>query len=540
MATFVITGKDGARYKVTAPDEATARAEFAKQQQAPVSTPEDVARSAGSGLRSGTEMLLGMPGDVNQMTQSVAGRVARALFGEQGAKTAASWVPKGLRSEGITTPDIQASSEKLIGPAYQPQTRPGRYTKSIAEQAPTAVVGPGGRLAKIAQALFAGAGAEGAGELAEGSGYEPLARAAGGLAGGLAGGRVPSPAPTGRELARQANVATLDREGVPLTAGQRTGSERVQYIESELGGGAYSSAMDTQRDAFTDATMRRLGEPGGNALPEDLVRARNRIGGEFDRLAAQTAIPFDQQLQTDLLNSAVDYQEIAPQVAPAVENLMNRMAQMSAENGGVLAGPNYQEMATKLRELGESADVPTGQALTAFRNALDDAVERNLGGPELEQWRDARRQYANLMTVERSMTGAGVEAATGQISPMRLRSAISGGGQGPAAIAEGRSTLTDLANAGTGVTKGLPQSGTAPRSAARAIPAAAAGGLAGWASGDPFTALAAAAGGAAVPEIVGYGVMSPFGQSVLTGPSADQRALLASLLAARQGGMGGR
>lgn len=543
MPEFIVTAPDGRKFRVTGENAEGARAAVEQQvaaQQQP-SVPEDVAKSGGAGLRSGTEMLLGMPGDVNQMTQSLAGRVSRALLGDKMTDDIKNWVPTGLRSEGITTPQVQEASTGLLGPNYEPKTRPGRYTKSIAEQVPTAVAGPGGRLAKIAQTLFGGVGAEAGGELAEGTGYEPLARAAGGLAGGLAGQRVPSPGPTGRQLAHDANVATLEREGVPLTAAQRTGSTSGKYIESELGGSAFEDAMDVQRDAFTGATMRRLGEPGGTALPEDLLRARERIGGEFDRLSANTAVPFDQQLQNDLLNTAVDYQEIAPQVAPAVESLMNRMGQMSAQNGGMLAGDNYKEMVTRLRELGASADVPQGQAFEAFRNALDDAVERSLTGPALAEWQNARRQYANLMTVERSMTGAGVEAASGMVAPTRLRTAITGGGNGPAAISEGRSTLTDLANAGVGTIKDMPQSGTGPRVAARAIPATIGAGLAGAAAGDPYSALLSAGLGAYVgPQLMGKAIMSPFGQSVLTGPSADQRALLASLLAARQGGMGGQ
>lgn len=545
MPEFIITAPDGKKYRVTGATAEGAKEAIKKrtQQQEP-SVAADVARSIPAGLRSGTEMLMGLPGDVNEMTQSVAGRVARALFGDQRTEDVKNWVPSGLRSEGFTTSTVKEGSEQMFGPTYQSKTTPGRYTKSVFEQVPTAVVGPGGRVAKAMQALLGGVGAEAGGELAEGSDYEAAARAAGGLAGGLAGTRFAArPMPNSRDLAYETNVATLEREGVPMTAGQQTGSKRAQYIESELGGGAFDALIDRQRSVFTDATMRRLGEEGGAALPEDLARTRGRIGGEFDRLSASTAVPFDQQLQNELLNTAVDYQDVAPQVAPAVEGLMNRMGQMAAQNGGMLAGDNYKEMVTRLRELSASADVPQGQAFDAFREALDSAVERNLQGPALDEWRTARRQYANLMTVERAMTGAGAEAATGQIAPTRLRTAITGGGNGPAAIAEGRSTLTDLANAGVGVSKDLPQSGTAPRLAARAIPAAiGAAGTAGMTGGEPFSAaLMAALGGVAGPELLGRAVMSGPGQAMLRArlPGHDERALLASILASRQGGMGG-
>ena len=415
MPPYEVTGPDGKKYRVTGNGSADeALAEVRRRFEQP-SVAEDVAKSGGAGLRSGTEALLGLPGEVNQMTQRGMGAIARKLFGDQALKDLAARMPEGLKSEGFTTEDVRSGVESFAGPNYEPKTRAGRYTKSITEQAPLAVIGPGGRLAKIAQALFAGAGGEFAAEQAEGTGYEDLARAAGNTVGALAGARVPSPAPSAREAARIAGVETLEREGVPLTAGQRSGSTIGRYVESELGGRQFDDLLDRQRSVFTDAAMRRLGEQGGAALPEDLARARARIGGEFDRLSGATAVPFDQQLQNDLLSSAVDYQEVAPQVAPVVENLMNRMGQMAARNGGVLGGENYKELTTRLRELSASADVPTSQALNAFREALDSGVERTLTGPALAEWQAARRQYANLMTVERAMTGGGEEAALGLV-----------------------------------------------------------------------------------------------------------------------------
>lgn len=513
---------------------ATQLAKSIKAIQEP-SVASDVAQTIPAALRRGTEMLAGLPGDVNAMTQSAAGRVSRALFGDKATEQIKQYVPTGLRSEGVTTPDIQKTTNQFMGPGYESKTRPGRYTGAVVEQLPGMVIGPGGKMAKIAAAVLGGVGGEAAGEL---SGNNPWAKAGGSMIGALAGGRVPGPAQTTREAAQAANVAALQRERVPLTAGQQTGSTAKKYIESELGGSAFDSALDRQRTAFTDAAMRRLGEAGGAALPEDLARARARIGGEFDRLAENTLVPFDPQLQTAITDIGARYEQIAPMQAPAVRQLFNSMIDKAHLNNGMLTGEQYKEMSTTLRSLSEGADPAAQEALNGFRDALDSAVERNLRGADLEEWQRARRQYANLMTVERAMTGGGVEAASGQVAPTRLRSAISGGGQGPAAIAEGRSNMTDLANAGVGVMKDMPQSGTAPRLAARAIPAAAAAVGAGMTTGDPFSVLGASLAGFAAPEIIGNTLMSPFGQSALRGPTESQRRQLAALLSARLGGAG--
>lgn len=513
--------------------------EAEKARRSPTTT-NDVLRSIPSALRSGTEMLLGMPGDVNELTQRAASRVSRALFGDQITDQIREQVPTGLRSEGITTPQIMEAGDEVFGPHYESKTTPGRYVHSIVEQVPGAVFGPGRWLTKGLMAFLGGMGGEAAGEMAEGTGYEELARAGGSFVGSIAGGRAMRPGQTTREAAREANVATLDREGVPMTAGQRTGSPRIQYIESELGGAAFDRAIDRQRSVFTDATLRRIGEAGGPALPEDLRRARLRIGGEFERLAAGSSVPFDQQLQTALTDAGALYEQVQPLQAPAVWNMFNNLIEKASLNGGMLRGDQYQAAVTQLRELAGASDATTQGALDAFISALDDAVERSLTGAPLFEWRNARRQYANLLTVERAMTGGGVEPATGMVSPVRLRSAISGGGNGPATIAEGRSNLTDLANAGVSVTKDLPQSGTAPRTAARVLPATVAGVGTGYLTGDLSASLGAAGAAYALPELVGETVMSRPVQSLLRGLQEDERAMLSALLAARLGAGGGQ
>lgn len=533
MGTFIVTGPDGKRYKVTGDGTADEALKQVQQQAAPPSVAGDIMSTIPGALRRGTEMLVGMPGDVNNLTQSVAGKVSRALFGDKATETMKSYVPQGLQSEGVTTGDVQKQTDQIIGPSYQPQTRPGRYVGAITEQAPGMVLGPGTKLAKVMMSALSGAGGEFVGEHTD----NPWAKTAAQVAGTLIGGRLPGAAveQTARSAARDANIATLDREGIPMTAGQRGGSKAAQYMETELGGSKYGDFIDRQKSGFTDATMRRLGEPGGSALPEDIARARANIGGRFDQLAATTLTPFDPILQNRLLNTAIDYRETAPQVVPAVEGMMNRMGEMAATNGGQLTGQNYQELTTRLRELADKGDAPTANALDAFRSTLDDAVERTLSGDQLDQWRQARQQWANLNTVRRSMTGAGVEAASGQIDPGRLRSAISGGGNEASTIAEGRSNLTDLANGGVGVMKDTPgNSGTASRLAARALPATVAGAATGAMTGDPFSAAAlAAAGGFIGPEIMGRAVMGPLGQSALLGPNENQRMLLAALLASK-------
>lgn len=534
MGNFVVTGPDGKRYKVSGPGTAQeAMAQVQQQAQQNISTAEDVRKTAPAALRRGVEGLMGFPGEVNNFTTGKISQISRALFGDKAADTAGSYVPKGLKSTGYTTEDVQGVTDPVIGKGYKPQTETGKYTGAVLEQVPGMAVGGETLWAKLAGALGSGVAGQFAGEHTD----NPYIKAGAQILGGAAGLRAPgtAAAQTTRAAARDANIAALDAEGIPMTSGQRTGSKAAQYLETELGGGQYGDFVDRQRSGFTDATMRRLGEPGGPALPEDIARARQNIGQRFDDLATTTQTPFDPTLQNRLLNVASDYAETAPAVVPAVEGIMNRMGELAANNGGQLTGQNYQELTTRLRELADKADAPTANALDAFRDTLDDAVQRTLSGDTLAQWQQARQQWANLNTVRRSMTGAGVEAASGQIDPGRLRSSISGGGNDAAMVAEGRSNLTDLANAGVGVMKDTPgNSGSAGRGWARTIPALG-GSMAAHAltGGDVMATGAAGLAGLAAPEIVGRAVMSPLGQSALLGPSENQRMLLALMMAGR-------
>ena len=98
--------------------------------------------------------------------------------------------------------------------------------------------------------------------------------------------------------------------------------------------------------------------------------------------------------------------------------------------------------------------------------------------------------------------------------------------------------MTDLANAGVGVgIRDMPQSGTAPRAAARLIPATLGGAGGAALSGfDPMASLLPAAmGGIVGPEVMGRLTMSPLGQSAIGGMTEYQRALLAQMVAANAG-----
>ena len=123
-------------------------------------------------------------------------------------------------------------------------------------------------------------------------------------------------------------------------------------------------------------------------------------------------------------------------------------------------------------------------------------------------WRDARNTYRNLMVVEQAATGAGEGAASGLISPAKLRQATLSK-HGRRNYARGKGDFAELARAGEVAMTPLPNSGTASRISARNLGVSLSSGV-GGASGFAL----GGAPGAAIGTAVGYGAPFAAGRGV--------------------------
>jgi len=332
--------------------------------------------------------------------------------------------------------------------------------------------------------------------------------------------RLVSPNTIGAE--RQALVDTLGREGVDVTAGQATGSNGLRYAESEIGGQAAANTMERQGEQFTSAALRRAGANAPRATPEVIDTNFRRIGQVFDNLAANNQLVPDRRLAQDLRAAWTDYASLVPQNAraPVVENMIRDIAQ--AAGNGPMDGAVYQAARSRLDRLarGAAADPQLQEALFGIRNSLDNAMERTLmrtNPSDLGAWRTARRQYRNMLVLERAATGAGENAAQGIISPSQLRNATVSV-HGRRNYARGMGDFAELARAGEGVMKPMPNSGTAGRFRAQNVGTgimSTLGAVTGTSVGGPYVGLAGAAVGALTPRVLGQIMMSPGGQAYL-------------------------
>lgn len=335
--------------------------------------------------------------------------------------------------------------------------------------------------------------------------------------------RVISPMGGNASKVRPANI--LAREGVEVTAGQRTGSKGLQYRESELGGVAAENFMEQQADQFTAAALRRIGVNAPRATHDVIDGAATAIGQRFDDLAALTNTPFDNTLQNNLLDAAADYADTAGTPAPIVERMVNRLGEMARTNGGRLTGDMYQEVRSTVGRLSKNADPATRGALRELQEALDDGVERHLSGQTLQAWQEARGLWRNFLVIEDAATRAGEKAADGIITPQALRGAAIK--QNRRAYARGRNDFVELADAGVSALTPLPNSGSAGRWGAKMfVPA-------GAATGATIGSLIAPGLGTAVGAGLGAAVPWAAGRFMLSGPG---RAYLGNQLLGSQTG----
>jgi hypothetical protein len=370
---------------------------------------------------------------------------------------------------------MQGDVEQVTGQFHKPKTTAGKYAQSVGEFAPAALGGPASLVGKSVNVAAPAFASEYAGQQYEGTAAEPWARVAGGVAGALAPGMITrgiTPNPSTPE--RRNNVAVLDREGVPMTAGERTGSQKLRYAESNTehtvgGGGRFANLKEAQGDAYTAAVLRRVGEDAPRATGPVIDRAFNRIGQQFDDLASRNTLSADQRFVQDLGTVVSEYQFLTPRITgqkSVVENVIEDIAEKMHSNGGVLAGPAYQSIRSRLDKAARASkqDPQLADALMGIRNSLDDAMERSIGATnaaDVGAWREVRNQYRNMLVVERAATGAGEAASNGIISPAQLRAAVRA--QNMRAYARGQGDFADLARAGEAVMKPMAQSGTAPR-----------------------------------------------------------------------------
>lgn len=461
MPQFEVTGPDGARYRVDAPEGATEAQVLERvKRQATTADPAGVADFFKSIPR-------GILGGLSE-TVSAGGRAAEIEMGQEES------VPGKEETRSLL-------EKNVTGDLHKPETRAGRFGETVGEFLgnPASYIGPGGPAIKAATAATGGLGSEALGQILEGTSAEPYGRIIGGMLGATApraAVRTITPNPVSPQ--RLEAVNRLRAEGIEPTAGQITGSRALRYAESELGqapgaGGARERAATRVDDGLTRAALARVGEVADRATPEVVDRAFTRIGGQFDALAARNQATYDAQFVQQLLDAQNNYNQLVSvsQRAPVVENMVNdALGRLSRSR--TLEGDVYQSTRSRLERMRRNTKDPeVNMALAEMRDAYDNLMERSLtaaNSPDLGAWQEVRRQYRNMLVIETAATGAGEKVAEGVITPAKLRQGAVA--QDKRGYVRGRGDFSGLAHDANQILTPLPESGTGARVLMSAIP----------------------------------------------------------------------
>jgi hypothetical protein len=361
-----------------------------------------------------------------------------------------------------------------------------------------------------------------------------------GGAGGAAGsalakalGRTTNPVQSQLTPELQALARKAEGMGIPLDAADKTGSRPLKVIRSvleslPLTADKQGAITEAKRMAFNRAALANVGESADKATPEVLNAARQRIGGEFNRLTSNKSITLGQ----DFLDTLVKVEgAVTPFSSPAIRTAVDNGMEVAVQSP--LSGSTYQKIRSVLG--GASSDAfkgsnsELGQALKSIRGGLDDAAAQSMSGQEQAAWKAANNQWQNLKVLEKAAAPVSADAVAGNVSPAKLAQALMSVDKQGSIYGTRGDTMGDLARVGQAFVKEqIPNSGTAERTFWQSM-----------LTGNPLDALyKGAVGGVSVPAQAL--INSKAGQAYFSNgmlPLNDTTKRLADLL--RQGAVGG-
>lgn len=417
----------------------------------------DIGKATGAGAVRGAAETGQLMGDVSaflrELPESITAKLFPGLtrprkdtvFAGLGRAMEATGLMR--RPEDVDTRPLPEIASDITGgfSDYEGKTRAAKFGGTVGEFAGGAAVMPvgGGVItgipARVGGAIIPGLLSEGAGQMAEGTQYEDLARLGGALAFPVAQAaaapflRRAAIGPAQETVAGQpgavirAAAEYLESRGVPVTSGQALGSPTLKSLE-----GAIEPSM-AQRTALTRAALEEAGITG-NALatPDVLQATHKRLGAIFDKADdAVTLAPANDEAarMMSALNEALADAKIGD-VAPGLQGIVDDFVDASARGTTMNAddvGRLRTDLRRKLRLYASQNDQINFNLAYSVNEVLDDMIQRQVAAVDPDLVNDlaqARKEYRALLTIERAVNRSGADAANGIITPNALNSAL--------------------------------------------------------------------------------------------------------------------
>jgi hypothetical protein len=425
----------------------------------PISTGEDMARSAGTGLIEGGASTFGGIGDLREMLGAGA-KWAGDKLGAEGltlpglpepmpVRVLRQATQKTMQAAGVD-PRISKLATIMTGPGgvsdaptsrevtgavtkdkplYQPQTKAGKYSRTVASFAPAALT-PGGPVRKAANVVVPGLMSEAAGQATEGSQFEPYARVAAAMVGAGGVNALGRGGPDTRMLAEASRGATDDQitaatqlmqtaqgQGLRLTMAEAlqqvtngaTGMGRLQrVIEGTKAGNARMGPAMAERPAQVSGAVTRaadniapqtadpyvLGQQASEAAGQTLTGVRQQVNAN--------ARPFYEALQTEQMPPTPMWRQVQQrpeyqQALAAIRNdeILNRELASLPDDSLAVVDKVVQQLDTMAANARPNPASPTGNAqLSSAFDTVRGQVDE-LASAYSEPWRLSRSMVAS-------------------------------------------------------------------------------------------------------------------------------------------------
>lgn len=286
-----------------------------------------------------------------------------------------------------------------------------------------------------------------------------------GVAGGGLLGRVMRPVDSTLPEAAQAGAEAAKRLGVQLTPGQLTGNSTLKALEEVLAKtpGSANRAASRQaanQEAINRAAAASIGQDAPALTESALANARQQLGDSFKALADQTSVSFGDDFLNALIKTEKTNKDLRSFANPEISGVIDKGLALASQ--GDLSGRAYQAIRSKIGNRindafrGNNSEV--GQALTSFRDALDNSARSGMDDATKAAWDQTRQMWANLRTLEKGAVVEGGNVMAGRM-PGALRTANA------AAYKEGsvNTPLMDIARYAETFKPTVGDSGTATR-----------------------------------------------------------------------------
>ena len=207
----------------------------------------------------------------------------------------------------------------------------------------------------------------------------------------------------------------IERYGIPVAAHDLSDNSMVRIGADQLGRVPLSGATTAdlaKHKAWQGAIAREMGERDATAFtPEVLTRARDRIGGTFNDVAARTTIPPGEttRLTQDLDRIIFEAERtLQPGEIEPLRRQIDDLKSMIGHNSGTIDGEAYQRLTNSKSLLSqlERQNSNAGDKAGDLRDAIDDAFARSAHPNDQAALQEARYQYRVMRTVDQLAAGA--------------------------------------------------------------------------------------------------------------------------------------